>query len=55
MINVFEEQFKEWFRNSIYYKPIRRCLTLMIFPKDIISFIMWEFSYNFVLYIRSNY
>lgn len=54
MIHIFEAQFKEWFSNSIYYKPIRRCITLMIFPKDIISFMIWEFSTNFVQYIKSN-
>jgi hypothetical protein len=26
----------------------------MIFPKDIISFMIWEFSNNFVQYIKSN-
>jgi hypothetical protein len=55
MINVYESLFKKWFSNSIYYHPISRSLSSMVFPKELVSFITWEFANNFSLYYKNNY
>jgi len=55
MISVYESLFKKWFSNSIYYHPISRSLSSMVFPKELVSFITWEFANNFSLYYRNNY
>jgi len=55
MISVYENLFKRWFANSIYYHPISRSLSSMVFPKELVSFITWEFANNFSLYYRNNY
>jgi F-type H+/Na+-transporting ATPase subunit alpha len=54
-MNLFESEFLSFFRNSIYYHPLSRALNLVIFPKEIIPYVLTKFMKEFELFLKANY
>ncbi len=55
LINIFEIEFKLWFNNSCFKKPLASALISMIFPTSIINYMIWYFVKYFVIFIDENY
>jgi len=54
-INLFEIEFLNFFRNSIYYYPISRSLSIMKFPAILVPFMLNKFVKEFMIYLNLNY
>lgn len=54
-INLFESEFLNFFRGSIYYYPVSRSLSLMKFPAVLIPFMLDKFVVQFMIYLNINY
>lgn len=54
-INLFESEFLNFFRGSIYYYPISRSLSIMKFPAILVPFMLNKFVKEFMIYLNVNY
>jgi hypothetical protein len=52
---MFEVEFKYWFQNSCFKKPLSSALTSMIFSTVIIQFMIWYFVKYFVIFVEDNF
>jgi hypothetical protein len=52
---MFEIEFKQWFHNSCFKKPLSSSLTSMVFSAVIIQFMIWYFVKYFVIFAEENF
>jgi hypothetical protein len=51
-LSLYEFYFKNWFKNSIFYMPIDSALDSSIMYKELVIFILWEYTNNFINFIN---
>lgn len=54
-MNLFEIEFLNFYRNSIYYNPISRSISIMNFPLILVNYILDRFVTEFKIYLKDNY
>jgi len=54
-VNIFESEFLNFFRESLYYDPVSRSLSIMSFPKEVVPFMVFNFVTHFETFLKANY